>query len=74
VVGLAVINSIANLAGYFSPQLLGYLKSTTGHYSKGLTSIAIVEFMATALIFLILRNCQVRHEGKCLSTATTMRR
>lgn len=55
VVGLAVINSIANLAGYFSPQLLGYLKTTTGQYSKGLTSIAIVEFMATALIFLVIR-------------------
>jgi len=50
VVGLALINSIANLAGYFSPQLLGYLKTTTGQYGNGLLMIAAVEFIATALL------------------------
>jgi MFS family permease len=50
VVGLAVINSVANLAGYFSPQLLGYLKTTTGQYGNGLLMIAAVEFIATALL------------------------
>ncbi|MFL9923914.1 MFS transporter [Herbaspirillum lusitanum] len=54
VIGLAVINSVANLAGYFSPQLLGYLKTSTGRYSQGLTMIAIVEFMAVGMIFLFI--------------------
>jgi len=54
VVGLAVINSVANLAGYFSPQLLGYLKSTTGRYSDGLVMIALVELLATVLILLFI--------------------
>jgi MFS family permease len=49
-VGLALINSIANLAGYFSPQLLGYLKTTTGQYGNGLMMIAAVELLATALL------------------------
>ncbi|KAF1045487.1 MAG: putative tartrate transporter [Herbaspirillum frisingense] len=49
-IGLAVINAVANLAGYFSPQLLGYLKTTTGRYTQGLTGIALVELLATVLI------------------------
>ena len=35
VAGLAVINSIANLAGYFAPQVLGALKETSGSYAGG---------------------------------------
>jgi MFS family permease len=50
VVGLAVINSVANLAGYFAPQLLGYIKTSTGSYSQGLTIVAVVEFLAVLLV------------------------
>ena len=35
VAGLAVINSIANLAGYFAPQVLGAMKETSGSYAGG---------------------------------------
>lgn len=54
VVGLAVINSIANLAGYFSPQLLGYLKASSGQYAPGLLLIAAVELIAPVLIVLFI--------------------
>ena len=65
VVGLAVINSVANLAGYFSPQLLGYLKTTTGQYGKGLTTIALVELMATVMIFMFIgKTARVGMVGK----------
>ena len=64
-VGLALINSIANLAGYFSPQLLGYLKTTTGQYSQGLTMIACVEFVATALIIFFV----AKHKVGAMTTA-----
>lgn len=60
VVGLAFINSVANLAGYFSPQLLGYLKSSTGQYAQGLTIIALVECMATVLIVLFVSREKAR--------------
>ena len=59
-VGLAVINSIANLAGYFSPQLLGYLKTNTGAYASGLMLIALVELIAPVLILL----CISREKGQ----------
>jgi nitrate/nitrite transporter NarK len=60
VVGLAFVNSVANLAGYFSPQLLGYLKSSTGQYAQGLTIIALVECMATVLIVLFVSREKAR--------------
>ncbi|TWC69531.1 MFS transporter [Herbaspirillum sp. SJZ099] len=53
-IGLAVINSVANLSGYFSPQLLGYLKTTTGRYTQGLAGIALVELLATLLIVVFI--------------------
>lgn len=59
VAGLAIINSIANLAGYFSPQLLGYLKQSTGHFAAGLTIIAAVEFCALILVLLFIRRDSV---------------
>jgi nitrate/nitrite transporter NarK len=60
VVGLAVINSVTNLAGYFAPQLLGYLKGRTGKYATGLTLIAVVELLAPILVLLFIS----RDKGK----------
>lgn len=53
--GVALINSIANLAGYFAPQFLGAVKTATGVYSPGLFIIAGVEFIAVLLILLFIR-------------------
>jgi sugar phosphate permease len=50
--GVAVINSIANLAGFGSPWLIGELRSSTGGLSSGLLAIAAVE---AATFLLILR-------------------
>jgi len=50
-----MINSIANLAGYFAPQLLGAIKTATGGYSTGLYIIAGVEMIAVMLIILCIR-------------------
>lgn len=55
VAGLAIINSIANLAGYFAPQLLGYFKQSTGQFTTGLVTIAAVEFCAVAITILCIR-------------------
>lgn len=59
VAGLAIINSIANLAGYFSPQLLGYFKQSTGNFTVGLVTIAIVEFFAAVLVIGYIRKKDV---------------
>ncbi|MGV0595457.1 MFS transporter [Mycolicibacterium porcinum] len=53
--GIALINSIANLAGYFAPQLLGSLKTATGTYTTGLYIIAGVEVVAAITVALFIK-------------------
>ena len=48
--GVALINSVANLAGFGAPFMLGYLKTATGSLSVGLVVVAAVELCALLLI------------------------
>jgi MFS family permease len=48
--GVALINSIANLAGFGAPWMLGIIKTSTGTLSSGLYVVAAVEICATVLI------------------------
>ena len=48
--GVALINSIANLAGFAAPWLIGALKSSTGGLAPGLFIIAAVEAVAFLLV------------------------
>lgn len=54
-IGVAAINSIANLAGYFAPTFLGYMKDATGTYSNGLIVVASVEFIAVIILLTAIR-------------------
>lgn len=54
-VGVAAINSIANLAGFFAPSFLGFMKDSTGTLSGGLFAIAAVELTGAVLIVLTLK-------------------
>jgi MFS family permease len=47
--GVALINSIANLAGAVAPYSIGLVKDSTGHLSIGLVAAAIVEAGAVLL-------------------------
>ena len=48
--GVALINSIANLAGFGAPWMLGLIKTSTGSLAPGLFVVAAVEVCATLLI------------------------
>ncbi|GAB3659343.1 MFS transporter [Ramlibacter alkalitolerans] len=48
--GVALINSIANLAGFGAPWMLGIIKTETGALTAGLYVVAAVEVCATLLI------------------------
>ncbi|RCW71717.1 MFS transporter [Pseudorhodoferax soli] len=50
--GVALINSVANLAGFGAPWMLGLIKTSTGSLSPGLYVVAAVEICATVLILL----------------------
>lgn len=49
-VGIALINSIANLAGFGSPFMLSAVKAATGALTPGLFAIAGIELLAVILI------------------------
>ncbi len=52
--GVALINSIANLAGFGAPWTLGLIKNATGSLAPGLYIVAAIEFCATFLILALV--------------------
>ena len=52
--GVALINSIANLAGFGAPFMLGMIKTQTGSLAPGLYVVAAVEACATLLILALI--------------------
>jgi len=48
--GIALINSIANLAGFGAPWFLGVIKTSTGQFTSGLLVVAAIEALALLLI------------------------
>jgi ACS family tartrate transporter-like MFS transporter len=53
--GLALLNSFANLGGFFGPDLMGRLKALTGNYTLGLEVLAGMETLAAVAVLLIGR-------------------
>lgn len=51
--GIALINSIGNLAGYLGPVMMGWLKGSSGGYTTGIDSMAASMAAAGVLAFLL---------------------
>jgi MFS family permease len=51
--GIAVINSVGNLAGFFGPFVMGALKDATGEYAAGLGVIAGCAVIAMAVVLVL---------------------
>jgi MFS transporter, ACS family, tartrate transporter len=47
--GIAAINAIGNLAGYFGPFLMGWIKDATGSFAWGLATIAVFAVIALVI-------------------------
>src|SRR5271157_4171739 len=47
--GIAAINSIGNLSGYFGPFVMGWIKDATGGFAWGLVTIAACAVIALAI-------------------------
>jgi ACS family tartrate transporter-like MFS transporter len=56
--GIAVINSVGNLAGFFGPYVMGALKDATGSYSAGLWVISACALVGVAVVLAL------RHDRK----------
>jgi MFS transporter, ACS family, tartrate transporter len=51
--GLALLNSFANLGGFFGPALMGWLRQTTGTYTLGMMVLAaMLTFAGIATLFI----------------------
>jgi D-galactonate transporter len=48
--GLALINCMGNLSGFFSPTIMGFLKTTTGTLNSGLFLVAGFEIVSALLV------------------------
>lgn len=48
--GLALVNSVGNLAGFAAPFLMGWLEDHTGSLASGLYCVAVMELCAVVLI------------------------
>lgn len=49
-VGIAFISTLGNIAGFASPPLLGYIKSTTGSLAPGVIGIAVLSAVGALCI------------------------
>jgi nitrate/nitrite transporter NarK len=53
--GLALINSLGNLAGYFGPQVVEWLTAGSGDYSRALFALGM-SMLAPAVVVVALRS------------------
>jgi D-galactonate transporter len=51
--GIAVINSVGNLAGFFGPFIMGWLKDYTGNFASGLWAISACALMGMVIVLLL---------------------
>ena len=51
--GIAAVNCFANLAGFFSPAIVGWLNDLTGKSTAGLIFISVAVVIGAGLVFLV---------------------
>jgi D-galactonate transporter len=51
--GIAVINSIGNLGGFFAPYIIGFIKSHTGNVYYGLAAVGVSLLISVILLALL---------------------
>jgi ACS family tartrate transporter-like MFS transporter len=67
--GIAVINSIGNLAGFFGPFIMGWLKDVTGTFSAGLWAIAACAVMGMVIVLLLKHDTKLEQAPQAMGVA-----
>jgi len=62
-VGVALINSVSNLAGFGAPYAMGLIKNATGKVTTGLYLVAVFEILAAVLVLVGIRQLGTKREA-----------
>jgi D-galactonate transporter len=62
-VGVALINSVSNLAGFGAPYAMGLIKNVTGKVTTGLYVVAVIEILAAVLVVIGIRQLRNKREA-----------
>jgi len=61
--GIAVINSLANLGGYFGPDIIGFFRSAGGGFRGGLLAIGATVAVSGTIALIVGRDSKVGGQG-----------
>jgi len=64
--GIALINSIGNLAGFAGPYVVGRIKDATGSFTGGLLLVAALGFLAMAIVLVLDHDHSLEHAPDAL--------
>ncbi|HJF84908.1 MAG TPA: MFS transporter, partial [Megamonas hypermegale] len=53
--GIALINSVGNLGGFFGPYILGALSSSTGSYTTGIFALAGFMVISSLIVIFVIK-------------------
>jgi ACS family tartrate transporter-like MFS transporter len=68
--GIATINSIGNLSGFFGPYMMGYLKDATGTFTLGLILLGVAALAGAVAVLMIRVNPQLEQTDPAEAAAT----
>jgi MFS transporter, ACS family, tartrate transporter len=64
--GIAVINSLANLGGYFGPDIIGFFRKASGGFRGGLLAIGATLALSGGIALIVGRQPNAGRAGKSL--------
>ncbi len=70
--GIALINSMGNLGGFFGPNIMGWLKQETGSFTAGLGTLSLGMLLAAVLVVFIGRTITFAGRAAALERYTRL--
>ncbi|WP_123384489.1 MFS transporter [Paraburkholderia sp.] len=68
--GIATVNSLGNLAGFFGPYAMGWIKDSTGGFGAGLLCLSGAGLVGVAAVLLLHHDTALEHEPGAGTLAT----
>jgi len=70
--GIALINSISNLGGFFGPAIMGWLKQHTGSFAAGMGALALGMIVAAVMVVMVGRTITFAGRAAALERYTRL--